>query len=147
MKGSSGLRARACTESLKGTLRPARRHQSQTVGAVSLGKIGIHREGALHPGKAGGSICNQPMAASHDKIGHGIQVVQFDGALRATPGFQCMLQTLSPSTGPDPGSELVAKSAGFSLHAGVNCEAHQLEKRERLCRCISRPLSPSSDYH
>ena len=40
---------------------------------------------------------------------------------------------------------------GFSLHAGVNCEGHQKEKRERLCRYISRPavavprlsLSPS----
>jgi hypothetical protein len=50
-----------------------------------------------------------------------------------------MLQTLTPLTGPDPGSDRVAKSAGFSLHAGVNCEAHQLEKRERLCRYISRP--------
>ena len=26
---------------------------------------------------------------------------------------------------------------GKSLHAGVSCKAHQLEKRERLCRYIS----------
>jgi hypothetical protein len=26
-----------------------------------------------------------------------------------------------------------------SLHAGVICEGHQKDKRERLCRCISRP--------
>ena len=50
-----------------------------------------------------------------------------------------MLRTLTPLTGPDPASERVAKASRFSLHAGVNCEAHQLEKRERLCRYISRP--------
>jgi hypothetical protein len=50
-----------------------------------------------------------------------------------------MLRTLPPLTDPDPGSERVAKAAGFSLHAGVSCEAHQREKRERLCRYMSRP--------
>ena len=50
-----------------------------------------------------------------------------------------MLQSLSPLTGPGPTSERVATSSGFSLHAGVSCEAHQREKRERLCRYISRP--------
>ena len=29
--------------------------------------------------------------------------------------------------------------AGFSLHAGVNCEAHERDKRERLCGYIARP--------
>jgi Putative transposase len=33
----------------------------------------------------------------------------------------------------------VAKSFGFSLHAGVSCEAHQREVRERVCRYIPRP--------
>ena len=33
----------------------------------------------------------------------------------------------------------MAKANGFSLHAGVSCEGHQKEKRERLCRYISRP--------
>jgi len=28
---------------------------------------------------------------------------------------------------------------GFPLHAGVNCEGHQKDKRERLCRYIARP--------
>jgi hypothetical protein len=27
----------------------------------------------------------------------------------------------------------------FSLHAGVSCEGHQKDKRERLCRYIARP--------
>ena len=31
------------------------------------------------------------------------------------------------------------KANGFSLHAGVSCEGHQKEKRERLCRYIARP--------
>ena len=50
-----------------------------------------------------------------------------------------MLRTIAPLTSPDKASERVAKCSGFSLHAGVNCQAHQLEKRERLCRYISRP--------
>lgn len=33
----------------------------------------------------------------------------------------------------------MAKAHGFSLHAGVSCEAHQRELRERLCRYIARP--------
>ena len=41
---------------------------------------------------------------------------------------------------PDPGLEPVAKANGFSLHAGVSCEGHQRNKRERLCRYIARPL-------
>jgi len=38
-----------------------------------------------------------------------------------------------------PGSERVAKLAGFSLHAGVAAKAHQRDKVERLCRYIARP--------
>lgn len=34
----------------------------------------------------------------------------------------------------------IAKTAGFSLHAGVSCEAHQRDKRERLCRYIDRSV-------
>ena len=37
------------------------------------------------------------------------------------------------------GLERVAKANGFSLHAGVSCEGHQKDKRERLCRYIARP--------
>ena len=50
-----------------------------------------------------------------------------------------MLRTLPPSDDPDPTRERVAKVAGFSIHAGVSCEAHQRDKRERLCRYIARP--------
>lgn len=34
---------------------------------------------------------------------------------------------------------LVAKMAGFSLHAGTVCEAYQRSRLERLCRYITRP--------
>ncbi len=34
---------------------------------------------------------------------------------------------------------LLAKMAGFSLHAATVCEAHQRSRLERLCRCITRP--------
>ena len=49
------------------------------------------------------------------------------------------LQTIPPKPGLPPGSERVAKLAGFSFHAGVAAKAHQRDKLERLCRYISRP--------
>jgi hypothetical protein len=45
-----------------------------------------------------------------------------------------MIRTIRPLHRPDPGLERVAKANGFSLHAGVSCEGHQKDKRERLCR-------------
>ena len=45
-----------------------------------------------------------------------------------------MIRTIRPLDRPDPGLERVAKSNGFSLHAGVSCEGHQRDKCERLCR-------------
>ena len=50
-----------------------------------------------------------------------------------------MIRTIRPLDRPDPGLERVAKANGFSLHAGVSCEGHQRDKRERLCRYIARP--------
>ena len=50
-----------------------------------------------------------------------------------------MIRTIRPLERPDPGLERVAKANGFSMHAGVSCEGHQKDKRERLCRYISRP--------
>jgi hypothetical protein len=50
-----------------------------------------------------------------------------------------VLRTIRPLSGEDPSSERVAKANGFSLHAGVSCEAHQRDVRERLCRYIARP--------
>ena len=50
-----------------------------------------------------------------------------------------MIRTIGPLDRPDPGPERVAKANSFSLHAGVSCEGHQRDKRERLCRYIARP--------
>jgi len=50
-----------------------------------------------------------------------------------------MIRTIRPLDRPDPGLERVAKANGFSLHAGVSCEGHLKDKRERLCRYIARP--------
>jgi hypothetical protein len=50
-----------------------------------------------------------------------------------------MIRTIRPIDSPDPGLERVGKANGFSLHAGVCCEGHQKNKRERLCRYIARP--------
>ncbi len=49
------------------------------------------------------------------------------------------LQTIPPKPDLPPGSDRVAKLAGFSLHAGVAAKAHQRDKIERLCRYIARP--------
>ena len=49
------------------------------------------------------------------------------------------LSTLPPESELTPGSDRVAKAAGFSLHAGVAAKVRQRDKLERLCRYISRP--------
>jgi len=49
------------------------------------------------------------------------------------------LSSQPPESEPPPGSDCVAKAAGFSLHAGVAAKVHQRDKLERLCRYISRP--------
>jgi len=38
-----------------------------------------------------------------------------------------------------PNIPLLARVAGFSLHAASVCEAHQRGRLERLCRYITRP--------
>jgi len=61
---------------------------------------------------------------------------------QGTPSSGCKaltLQTLSLASGA-PSTERVAPWSGFSLHAGVAAEALERDKRERLCRSISRPV-------
>jgi len=55
-----------------------------------------------------------------------------------------MIRTIRPLDRPDPGLERVAKANGFSLHAGVSCEGHERNKRERLCRYILAIFSGSA---
>lgn len=50
-----------------------------------------------------------------------------------------MIRTIRSLDRPDPGLERVAKANGFSLHAGVSCDGHERNKRERLRRYIARP--------
>lgn len=52
------------------------------------------------------------------------------------------LQTVTPweADNNNPG---LARANGFSLHAGVATQSHQLRKLERLCRYISRPAVSS----
>ena len=49
-----------------------------------------------------------------------------------------MIRTIRHLDRPDPGLQRVAKANGFSLYAGVSCEGHARNKRERLCRYIAR---------
>lgn len=50
------------------------------------------------------------------------------------------LKTLPPRDEFDESvGESLAKSGGFSLHAGVSAKSHQRDKVERLCRYIARP--------
>ena len=116
-------------------------HRHQVVQRISQ-RVGrcLERQGLLVR-DAGADYLNLPLPEEHDPMA---QLLGSSVTYRIAVGPQqgkkaFMLQTLTPLTGPDPGSERVAKCAGFSLHAGVSCKAHQKEKRERLCRYISRP--------
>jgi hypothetical protein len=44
-----------------------------------------------------------------------------------------------PPLEQSPNNPMLARLAGFSLHAATVCEAHQRSRLERLCRCITRP--------
>jgi len=46
---------------------------------------------------------------------------------------------LSPPLDEAPNHSLLARLAGFSLHAATVCEAWQRSRLERLCRYITRP--------
>jgi len=44
-----------------------------------------------------------------------------------------------PETDHNSNSGLVAKSSGFSIHAGVATKAHERDRLEKICRYIARP--------
>lgn len=54
------------------------------------------------------------------------------------------LQT-APAREQDIDHPNLAKTAGFSLHAGVAAKAHQRRKLERLCRYVARPAVATDD--
>jgi len=71
-----------------------------------------------------------------DLLGHSITYRIALGPHQGRKAFT--LQTVPAVAAVDHNSS-VAKAAGFSLHAGVTCEAHERDKLERLCRYITRP--------
>ena len=70
-----------------------------------------------------------------DLLGHSITYRIALGPHQGRKAFT--LQTVPAATDAIDGK--LARAAGFSLHAGVACEAHEREKLERLCRYITRP--------
>ena len=70
-----------------------------------------------------------------DLLGHSITYRIALGPQQGRKAFT--LQTVPAATDTSDGK--LARAAGFSLHAGVACEAHEREKLERLCRYITRP--------
>jgi hypothetical protein len=49
------------------------------------------------------------------------------------------LQTLPPAPADEEEKDNVARSGGFSLHAGIAAKPFQRAKLERLCRYVARP--------
>ena len=72
-------------------------------------------------------------AGFDDLLGHSITYRIALGPHQGRKAFA--LQTVPAATGPSDGN--LARAAGFSLHAGVACEAPEREKLERLRRYIS----------
>ena len=70
-----------------------------------------------------------------DLLGHSITYRVALGPHQGRKAFT--LQTVPAA--PDAIDGKLARAAGFSLHAGVACEAHEREKLERLGRYITRP--------
>ena len=70
-----------------------------------------------------------------DLLGHSITYRVALGPHQGRKAFT--LQTVPAATDSIDGK--LARAAGFSLHAGVACEAHEREKLERLCRYLTRP--------
>ena len=70
-----------------------------------------------------------------DLLGHSITYRVALGPHQGRKAFT--LQTVPAA--PDTSDGKLARAAGFSLHAGVACEAHEREELARLCRYITRP--------
>ncbi len=49
--------------------------------------------------------------------------------------------------GESSGPALCANAHGFSLHAGLRCDAHQRSELEQLCRYITRPAIANGRLH
>jgi hypothetical protein len=100
---------------------------SQRVGAY------LEREGLLVRDTENTYLQLEPPddSALNDLLGHSITYRIAVGPQAGRKAFT--LQTVS-SREPDHDHPDLAKTAGFSLHAGVAAKAHQRRKLERLCR-------------
>ena len=89
-------------------------------------------------------------SAINDLLGHSITSATAPALLSASlqsyriavgpqAGRQAFTLQTVPAREPDHDDPNLAKTAGFSLHAGVAAKAHQRRKPERLCRYIARP--------
>ena len=75
-------------------------------------------------------------SALNDLLGHSITYRIAVGPQAGRKAFT--LQTV-PAREQENDNPNLAKTAGFSLHAGVAAKAHQRRKLERLCRYVARP--------
>ena len=65
--------------------------------------------------------------------------IQYRIAIGPHTGRKALTLYSVPPTEDAPNNVLLAKLAGFSLHAATVCEAYQRSRLERLCRYITRP--------
>lgn len=65
--------------------------------------------------------------------------VSYRIAIGPQAGRKALTLCSVPPVEAAPNNPLVARRAGFSLHAATVCEAWQRSRLERLCRYITRP--------
>lgn len=88
-------------------------------------------------------IADEPHPALEIEMGSSLDQLQAASinyciAIGPQAGRKALTLYSVPPLEDEPAPGLVAKMAGFSLHAGTVCEAHQRSKLERLCRYITR---------
>lgn len=89
-------------------------------------------------------IADEPHPALEIEMGSGLEQlhaasIQYRIAVGPHAGRKALTLYTVPPLEDEPALGLVAKMAGFSLHAGTVCEVYQRSKLERLCRYITRP--------
>jgi len=75
-------------------------------------------------------------SAMHDLLSHSIT---YRIAVDPQAGRKAFTLQMVPAREEQHDDPKLAKTAGFSPHAGVAAQAHQRRKLERLCRYVARP--------
>jgi ribosomal protein S27E len=96
----------------------------------------LERRGLLTADKAHPSL-DIEVGSSLDQLQAGS--INYRIAIGPHAGRQAVTLYSVPPLEDEPAPGLVAKIAGFSLHAGTVCESCQRSRLERLCRYITRP--------